>query len=173
MPGLATKKLHKLLYYCQGHHLAVYGEPLFAEEICAWDMGPVVASLWREERQGISPLELPPDLPERALNTIGYVISRYGALNGTDLEHLTHSESPWASANSHRRPGGSVVITTAAIAAYFHGAGLTVEDSETTPIPDDDAVTAWLANAGRNVAYEGEPDSIEELMKRLSGLGAS
>jgi len=29
LPGLPTKKLHKLLYFCQGHHLAVKGEPLF------------------------------------------------------------------------------------------------------------------------------------------------
>ncbi|HEY6595845.1 MAG TPA: type II toxin-antitoxin system antitoxin SocA domain-containing protein [Asanoa sp.] len=44
-PALGTKKLHKLLYYCQGHHLAAFGSPLFAESIGAWDMGPVVESL--------------------------------------------------------------------------------------------------------------------------------
>ncbi|MGQ0776145.1 MAG: hypothetical protein ACT4NY_17255 [Pseudonocardiales bacterium] len=27
LPGLGAKKLHKLLYYCQGHHLATFGEP--------------------------------------------------------------------------------------------------------------------------------------------------
>jgi uncharacterized phage-associated protein len=86
LPGLGTKKLHKLLYYCQGHHLAVYDEPLFPEAISAWDMGPVVASLWREERSDVVPLGINLDLSERVLNTIGYVISRYGALSDTDLE---------------------------------------------------------------------------------------
>jgi uncharacterized phage-associated protein len=40
-----VKKLHKLLYYCQGHHLATFGLPLFDESISAWDMGPVVGTL--------------------------------------------------------------------------------------------------------------------------------
>ncbi|MBO0869079.1 MAG: hypothetical protein J2P15_10980 [Micromonosporaceae bacterium] len=39
LPGVPTKKLHKLLYYCQGHHLAHFGVPLFAESVVAFDMG--------------------------------------------------------------------------------------------------------------------------------------
>src|SRR5262249_49336794 len=52
LPDLGTVKLHKLLYYCQGHHLAIFGEPLFSETISAWDMGPVVGTLWRGEKDG-------------------------------------------------------------------------------------------------------------------------
>jgi uncharacterized phage-associated protein len=55
LPGLPVKKLHKLLYYCQGHHLAAFDEPLFAETISAWDMGPVVGSLWSRENSGDRP----------------------------------------------------------------------------------------------------------------------
>jgi uncharacterized phage-associated protein len=55
LPGLGVKKLHKLLYYCQGHHLAVFEEPLFRETISAWDMGPVVGTLWKQERLGQTP----------------------------------------------------------------------------------------------------------------------
>ena len=40
LPGIGAKKLHKLLYYCQGHHLADIRHPLFIESIAAWDMGP-------------------------------------------------------------------------------------------------------------------------------------
>jgi uncharacterized phage-associated protein len=57
LPGLGTVKLHKLLYYCQGHHLATFGEPLFSDTISAWDMGPVVGTLWREEKDGVPPDE--------------------------------------------------------------------------------------------------------------------
>lgn len=46
LPGLPTKKLHKLLYYCQAHHLAAFDEPLFSDSISAWNMGPVVGTLW-------------------------------------------------------------------------------------------------------------------------------
>jgi hypothetical protein len=58
LPGLPTKKLHKLLYYCQGHHLATFDAPLFRETILAWGMGPVVASLWRQEKAGAAPAKL-------------------------------------------------------------------------------------------------------------------
>lgn len=55
LPGLGVKKLHKLLYYCQGHHLATFGRPLFNETISAWDMGPVVGALWFAEKEASSP----------------------------------------------------------------------------------------------------------------------
>jgi Antitoxin SocA-like, Panacea domain len=81
LPSVPTKKLHKLLYYAQGHHLAVFGTPLFDESISAWDMGPVVGSLWYGEKQG----QVDGDssrLDETALNSVGYVVSRYGRLTG-------------------------------------------------------------------------------------------
>ncbi|HZP14298.1 MAG TPA: Panacea domain-containing protein, partial [Nocardioides sp.] len=68
LPDLPTKKLHKLLYYCQGHHLAQVGEPLFVETISAWDMGPVVGTLWHHERTS-APLPPASDLTEAHLNT--------------------------------------------------------------------------------------------------------
>jgi uncharacterized phage-associated protein len=52
-PNLGKVKLHKLLHYCQGHHLATFGRPLFSETISAWDMGPVVGILWREDGDGV------------------------------------------------------------------------------------------------------------------------
>lgn len=39
--SMTNMKLQKLLYYAQSLHLAVYGEPLFADEIQAWRYGPV------------------------------------------------------------------------------------------------------------------------------------
>ena len=42
---VSNLKLQKLLYYVQGFHLAVFGEPLFEEEIEAWMYGPVVPSV--------------------------------------------------------------------------------------------------------------------------------
>jgi hypothetical protein len=69
-------ELHKLLYYCQGHHLAATGEPLFSETISAWDMGPVVGTLWFTEKdRGPSPTTT--ELTESQLNTVSYVLSRY------------------------------------------------------------------------------------------------
>ena len=70
LPGLPTKKLHKLLYCCQGHHLATFGEPLFGETISAWNMGAVVGALWYDEKSGHIP-ESPAQLGEAELNTVG------------------------------------------------------------------------------------------------------
>ena len=42
-PAPGDVKLHKLLYYAQGWHLARTGRPLFPEAVEAWTDGPVVA----------------------------------------------------------------------------------------------------------------------------------
>lgn len=44
-------KLQKLLYFAQGYHLGITGQPLFDEPIEAWKFGPVVASVYREFKQ--------------------------------------------------------------------------------------------------------------------------
>ena len=65
---MPVKKLHKLLYYCQGHHLAAFDEPLFTETVSAYDMGPVVGTLWHQERSGQEP-PAPGQLDEARLRT--------------------------------------------------------------------------------------------------------
>ena len=40
--SITNLKLQKLLYYMQGYYLAVFGKPLFEEDIEAWQYGPVV-----------------------------------------------------------------------------------------------------------------------------------
>jgi uncharacterized phage-associated protein len=115
--GLPTLKLHKLLYYAQAHHLAATGEPMFAESVSAWDMGPVVAPLWEAERDG-DPAPPPRPLSDGQRNIIDYVVSRYGNLSGTDLMHLTHAEDPWLLAD-RSRPGGSARIRNEWMRDYF------------------------------------------------------
>lgn len=123
LSGVGVQKLHKLLYYCQAHHLATFGEPLFADSIMAWERGPVVAQLWYAEDRGLEVASPSTDLrdDEGALTTIGFVLSRYGRLSGAQLERLSHTERPWLDADKVRedqaRP--SVRIEVGAIADYF------------------------------------------------------
>ncbi|MFN2495667.1 MAG: Panacea domain-containing protein [Pseudonocardiaceae bacterium] len=133
-----TSRRSPLLYYCQGHHLAWFGEPLFTEAIEAWDMGPVVAELWRAENRGTS---TPPgqELGSRELNTVGYVLSRYGNLTGKDLEILSHGEDPWREADQHRRPGSAARIAHDALVTWFRA-----DHDERSPGP---AVLAQLRRA--------------------------
>jgi uncharacterized phage-associated protein len=154
LPGLRTKKLHKLLYYCQGHHLAHFDEPLFAEPIGAWDMGPVVERLWRDEKRGL--VTAPVALDEGALNTIGYVVSRYGALTGRDLEVMSHGESPWQLANAHRRQGDRVTIEASWMRDYFRTSGAPDDGLDDLPL-DSAAVSAWL----RETATPMDDDAMD------------
>lgn len=165
LPGLPTKKLHKLLYYCQGHHLATFDQPLFRETISAWDMGPVVGALWKRENDAKPPVSRA-ELDEAQLNTVGYVISRYGGLTGLDLERLAHSEAPWQQANRRRRPGESVRIELGAIQEYFRTTGAGDDDDEA--VLDSVEVTRWLGDAASRLTGTGRPDSPEEIRARLT-----
>lgn len=172
LPGLGTKKQHKLLYYCQGYHLAAFGEPLFRESIAAWDMGPVVGQLWYEEKvDPASPDPTSEVLTEAQLNTIGYVVSRYGALSGADLEHLTHSEGPWRDADRDRRPHESVRIPEQALRTYFESSNGS-EDDDVMPPPDSEAVRSWLAGVDPENGTRAKPqDSVEGLRRFLARRG--
>lgn len=160
LPGVGVKKLHKLLYYCQGHHLATFGVPLFAETISAWDMGPVVGQLWHQEKSGEASADRS-NLDQAHLNTVGYVVSRYGALTGRDLENLSHAEAPWRQANADRPPGGRVRIEPEWIKEYF----ATDDAHAAQQVPA--SVTAWLRDA---VSRRTEPTGIDEVTELAARL---
>ena len=161
LPDLPTKKLHQLLHYCQGHHLATFGEPLFSESVSAWDTGPVVGRLWRSEEVEQAPARRA--LDEGQLNTVGYVLSRYGRLTGRDLEILSRGEEPWLSADRGRRPRGSVQIDPQVMRSFF---SRTTGDHESVVL-DSAQVTAWLAGAQDRRSSPSRPDDLAELRSRL------
>lgn len=170
LPGLGVKKQHKLLYYAQGHHLATFGRPLFAEPVSAYDRGPIVGRLWFAEKTHGQATKTDVTLDESQLNTIGYVLSRYGALSGADLERLTHTESPWLDADKGRRPGTRARISNESMRAYF----MRHDDDEADESGslDTDELTAWLStvepyDASRVV----QPDDPEVIRARLRSAG--
>lgn len=168
-PGVPRLKLHKLLYHCQGHHLAHTGERLFAERVSAWDHGPVVGALWSDEEHapGDHVASGAPSLDEGALNTIGYVLSRYGRLSGRDLEALTHSETPWLDSDARREPGTSVQIGVDDLLSFFREAARAGDDSDELP-PDSAVVRAFLDRSAL-VPGAGLVDSRETLERLETG----
>ncbi len=169
-PGMGVVKLHKLLYLGQGHHLAVFDRLLFAEAVSAWDNGPVVGELWYREKRGLGAPSSSAALGEAELNTIGYVMSRYGALTGRDLIHLTHSEDPWRRADVDREPRTSRPIPPEWIREYFLG-----DPGDDDIVLDAVEIRAWLADAGPRRDTAGprdDPDQVAARIRELSGRSA-
>jgi uncharacterized phage-associated protein len=160
--GVPTKKLHKLLYYCQGHHLAATRQPLFVESLAAWDMGPVVGKLWYAEKNGqvAEPVAL---RSEAVLNTIGYVVSRYAQLTGRDLELLSHAEMPWRRADENRDPGGSARIEREWLLEWFSS-----ESAEEESELDSGTASRWLAEAQVPPRSDWKVDDVAGLHKLLT-----
>ncbi|MGX6604833.1 Panacea domain-containing protein [Micromonosporaceae bacterium Da 78-11] len=117
-PGLKLAKKHSLLFFAQGHHIAHFGVPLFDEPIVATDRGVSVPDA------DSSPAEQPDS--EGPLNTIGYVVERYGSLSPADLRALIQAAEPWQLATL---TGG--VVNVGALRDWF------LRDDETDD-PDDE-----------------------------------
>ncbi|MHB8322947.1 MAG: Panacea domain-containing protein [Candidatus Dormibacteria bacterium] len=99
---LTHLKLQKLLYYVQGFHLVLEGEPAFREDIVAWAHGPVVKAVYETYKgrgsSGILPPPIPPDLPERTSLLIDQVSDVYGQFSAWRLREMTHETPPWKDA---------------------------------------------------------------------------
>ena len=113
---LTQMKLHKLLYYAHGWHLAFTESPLLDEMIEAWQYGPVVPSVyqefkdlgsqpigrfaveWREDSRGglrsIEPqIEATDPVVPAFLTRIWDV---YGKFTAAQLSRMTHvADGPW------------------------------------------------------------------------------
>ena len=116
-PDIGVLPLHKLLYFVQAEHLAWHGTPAFTETIEAWDNGPVVASLWRQEKHKTPGLDQTP-VPVTVANIITNVVARFGHLSGQSLIDITHSEGPWADVTHHGTRTDSPRISHDALARY-------------------------------------------------------
>ena len=84
-PNLPDTYKHNLLFFCQGHHLATHGVPMFAEAIDAVDTGAAVAI----DTDVNSPIS------KRAHGMVGWVLHRYGATLPVDLQSLVCITSAW------------------------------------------------------------------------------
>ncbi|SCG80654.1 Uncharacterized phage-associated protein [Micromonospora echinaurantiaca] len=97
--SMSAMKLEKLVYYCQGWHLARFGTTLFDESIEAWRQGPVVPVLYRQHRGRYSidswPLGSSANLNGDQLNCVAWVVAEYGSFSAIELSRMTHNELPW------------------------------------------------------------------------------
>lgn len=114
-------KLQKLLYYCQGIHLARVDEPIFNDRIEAWTYGPVVPTVYRKyKKYGFEIIKesiaKKIEFKNKELETIDMVLAYYGSFSGLELVGRTHSESPWI--NAFKKSQNNE-ITKEAMKEYF------------------------------------------------------
>ena len=101
---VTTMKLQKLLYYCQGWHLAWEARKIFDAEIQAWANGPVVREIYDLHRGGylIEPpwprQGDPSALSDDESTTVDAVLEAYGDWTAEQLSRTTHRERPWREA---------------------------------------------------------------------------
>ena len=124
--GVTNLKLQKLLYYAQGHHLALTAEPLFTDPIQAWAHGPVVpAEYHRLKTYGSGPISLDSAVPddfdwdsfrdvEDHLVKIWNTYAKYAAWA---LREKTHREAPWLEA--FESGAHNVEISHTSMRTYF------------------------------------------------------
>ncbi|VAW76025.1 possible prophage ps3 protein01-like protein [hydrothermal vent metagenome] len=116
---ISNLKLQKLIYYAQGFHLAIYGEPLFSESIEAWTHGPVSPDLYHRFKDCESnPIPVPDEIDfsvyeQPVREFLDEVYSVFGQFSAWKLRNMTHDEPPWKEA------APNTVITHDAMRAYF------------------------------------------------------
>lgn len=96
---LTDLKLQKLLYYAQGTAIKYTGRLLFAENIAAWRLGPVVPEVYDMYKSyGRNPIDEKIEKPEFDNDTeviLQDVYEEYGQFSASKLVEMTHEEMPW------------------------------------------------------------------------------
>jgi hypothetical protein len=97
------------------------------------------------------------------------VLSRYGALNGRELETMTHGESPWRLANASRRPGDRAPVRQEWITEHFRTDGAPDDGLDDVPL-DSDAVSLWLRESAESARDKKDTiDDVDRLRSWATG----
>jgi len=101
---MTNMKVQKLLYYSQCLYLALFNEPLFAEEIQAWRYGPVCPPAYRfysefeAQQLPIPSQENLSEITSEIKEVLEEVWQYFGQYHPYYLSDLTHLEFPWKKA---------------------------------------------------------------------------
>lgn len=114
--SISHLKLQKLLYYTQAWYLAYEGKPLFDGEFQAWIHGPVNRSIYnrfKDSKYMYSNITLEDlgdidfkfeGVTEENKTFIDGVLEVYAQYSDTQLEKMTHDETPWQQARGGLQP---------------------------------------------------------------------
>ena len=122
---LTPLQVIKLVYFCHGWMLGLYGRALISQPVEAWLYGPVVVDVYRNLRKYRG--NFVTDRIKRGDNAefdgdetdlINQVHSEYGPLSGIELSKLTHAPgTPWHKV--WRRSGRNSIIPDELIERHY------------------------------------------------------
>ena len=159
---LTQIEVQKLLYFLEGWHLALEGEPLFDEDFVAWKHGPVIESVYnRLKRYGAdnvprSEIGTPYNakLGELVLDLTQRVFETYRGHSSGALVGLTHLHgAPWDETRREnsvpRQANSMVVIPKAVIKEWFSAVWIAALEPAVAELisPEPEEYAAWSATA--------------------------
>lgn len=120
--SISNLKLQKILYFLQAEFLVAKNRPCFAENIEAWDFGPVVPEVYHKFKvyggasiPYIGKETLPPFL-EQDQSLMNGIIDECSQYSASTLVEITHNQTPWKAAY---RPYVNAVISNDSIKKFF------------------------------------------------------
>ena len=120
---ISNLKLQKLLYFVQAEFLVARNRPCFAEEIEAWDFGPVVPEVYQEYKifgganiPVIGRMSRPVIISRDDQKLIDGIIDECAQYSASTLVDITHRQHPWKKAYIR---GYNNVIPRRSIQRYF------------------------------------------------------
>ncbi|MEZ0180283.1 Panacea domain-containing protein ['Camptotheca acuminata' phytoplasma] len=123
---LTNLKLQKLVFYIYAHYLVTNKkQPLFEEKIEAWFYGPIFPTLYFEfYRLGDKNIPqmkttLKKELDSAVINSIEYVLDKYGKKKAWELSEQIQEEDPWNLAFTYDNDFSRNKITDNAIFQYY------------------------------------------------------
>lgn len=97
--SISNLKLQKILYYAWVDFFKETGTELYLDEICAWQLGPVVPSVYYEfcSYAGMPiPYEYDVDIKENDKKILNSILREYVDVSASDLVNRSHEHgTPW------------------------------------------------------------------------------
>lgn len=129
---LINLKLQKLVYYIQAWFLGIYKDKFMDAEFEAWVHGPVCRQLYerfKDSKPLYATIGVEDVIDKNAkekiaiedIEFIDYILENYARFSGSQLEIMTHAETPWIEARGNANPMEKCngVITESSMKAYY------------------------------------------------------
>lgn len=118
---ITNLKLQKLLYFLQGDYCKYTGKRLIADDFYAWQLGPVIPTVYSEysiyAATNIRPSLQPPQIDKDTEEMIDLILYDYAFIPAWELVNLSHEQDPWK--YSHEIWGNNAFIPYESIENFF------------------------------------------------------